>query len=97
MEQDKDTKFYQTQYNSIDVLPKDLIKLIIEYSPHGQWFRLSKELSALASQVISPLNCRTSENGALYWALTNQRKGSLALQDLLYLQYNRNTSYRKKY
>jgi hypothetical protein len=40
-------------------LPIDVVKLIIQYCPYGQWFRLSKELSTLASQVISPLNCRS--------------------------------------
>jgi hypothetical protein len=35
-------------------LPKDIVKIIIEYCPCGQWFLLSKEISALASQVIDP-------------------------------------------
>jgi ankyrin repeat protein len=54
-------------------LPKDIIKMIIAFCPYGQWFQLSKELSTLASQVISPLNCRTEENGALFWALANKK------------------------
>jgi hypothetical protein len=62
-------------------LPRDTIKLIIEFSPYGQWFRLSKELNTLASQVISPLNCRISENGALYWALSHSK--ILAVKSLL--------------
>jgi hypothetical protein len=54
-------------------LPKDVIKLIIEFCPYGQWFRLSKELNTLASQVISPVDHRISENGALCWSLTNSK------------------------
>jgi ankyrin repeat protein len=50
-------------------LPRDIIQLIIEYCPYGQWFRLSKELNTLASQVISPLHYRTEDNGALCWAI----------------------------
>jgi hypothetical protein len=53
--------------------PKDIIKLIIQFCPFGQWFRLSKELNTLASQVISPLNSRISENGALNWAIKNDK------------------------
>jgi ankyrin repeat protein len=54
-------------------LPIDIIKLIIGFCPYGQWFRLSKKLSTLASQAISPLTCRTSEKGALCWAITNDK------------------------
>jgi hypothetical protein len=54
-------------------LPRDVLKIIISYCPYGQWFQLSKELSTLASQVISPLKCRISEKGALYWALSNKK------------------------
>ena len=54
-------------------LPRDVIKLIIQFCPFGQWFQLSKELNTLASQVISPLNHRTEKNGALYWALENSK------------------------
>jgi hypothetical protein len=62
-------------------LPRDIIKMIIEFCPYGQWFRLSKELSTLASQAISPLNCRTSENGALRWAVIRDK--ALAATSLL--------------
>jgi ankyrin repeat protein len=53
-------------------LPRDIIKLIIQFCPYGQWFRLSKELSILASQAISPLNYRTSK-GVLHWALAKDK------------------------
>jgi hypothetical protein len=62
-------------------LPTDVVKLIIEYSRCGQWFRLSKELSLLASQVISPLNCRKLEGGSLCWAINNDQ--ILAVNSLL--------------
>jgi hypothetical protein len=54
-------------------LPRDVIILIIQFCPYGQWFRLSKELNTLASQVISPLKCRTSENGVLIWAIKHNK------------------------
>jgi hypothetical protein len=57
-------------------LPRDVIKLIIQYYPGTQWFQLSKELSSIASQAISPLDYRPSlfvENGALCWALENNK------------------------
>jgi hypothetical protein len=54
-------------------LPRDIIKVIISFGPYGQWFRLSKELNTLASEVISPLNCRISEKGALCWAVSNNK------------------------
>ena len=57
-------------------LPRDVIKLIIQYYPGSQWFQLSKELSSIASQAISPLDYRPNlfvENGALCWALENNK------------------------
>jgi ankyrin repeat protein len=36
-------------------LPNDILKLIIGCYPCRQWFTVSKEISSLASQVISPL------------------------------------------
>jgi hypothetical protein len=62
-------------------LPKDIIKLIIQYIPCGQWFRLSKEFHSLASQVISPLDCRIDENGSLCWSLENNK--IMALNSIL--------------
>jgi hypothetical protein len=37
-------------------LPRDILKIIIEYCPCRQWFRVNKEISSLALQLISPLN-----------------------------------------
>jgi hypothetical protein len=46
-------------------LPRDIIKWIIQFCPYGQWFRLSKELSSLASQSISPVNPAADYNYAI--------------------------------
>jgi hypothetical protein len=62
-------------------LPKDIIRIIISYSPCAQWFVLSKEISTLASQTISPLNYKVHDGGSLFWALAHQK--NLAFVSLL--------------
>jgi hypothetical protein len=63
-------------------LPADLIKIIIQHCECPQWFVLSKQLSVLASKVISPLEYRKSasspscnyETSSFIWAIENNKK-----------------------
>jgi hypothetical protein len=59
-------------------LPRDVIKLIISYCPCPQWFTLCKQVHKLASQVISPLEYRKEERGALLWAVGNNNLFAVA-------------------
>jgi hypothetical protein len=54
-------------------IPKDIINIIISYCPCPQWFILCKEFSSLASRVISPLDHRRKERGALCWAIKHNK------------------------
>jgi hypothetical protein len=62
-----------TSTSDQSILPIDILKEIIELCPCIQWFTVSKEISRLASQIISPLNYRTSDKGSFYWAVQNNK------------------------
>jgi hypothetical protein len=54
-------------------LPLEIIERIIEYCPCGQWFTVSKEICALASNIISPLDERKNHHCGLCWSIKKEK------------------------
>jgi hypothetical protein len=64
-------------------LPSEILKQIISYFPSPKWFRLCKLLHTLSTHIISPLEYRLGQGGALGWAVLHNKKQAIAflLQD----------------
>jgi hypothetical protein len=53
--ENKKLKVEESSQNYLQIVPRDILKLIISYSPYRQWFTISKEVYKFATEIISPL------------------------------------------
>ena len=61
----------QANNSILDILPLDIIKIIISLYPYRVWLLLNKQLSEIAKQVINPLLHR--QENPLIWAVENNK------------------------